>query len=137
VLLEGVRSADPSSSSGITGVMASSAISEALRVATVGGLAASEDLWAAKALASLPGSSCFRRRVNSACLWAGSAAKAASQAFDAAAPLAPMARQAFSASAGTSKGVALRPSFALAAASSSAPSGSPCALEVPAFFGAP
>ena len=46
VLLEGVRSAEPITSSGITGVMASRASSEALRVATVCGAAISARLGA-------------------------------------------------------------------------------------------
>ena len=46
-------------------------------------------------------------------------------------------RQASSTSCGTEKGSAERPSAAFAPASSSAPSGSPCAFEVPARLGAP
>ena len=105
VLLDGVRSAEPSSSSGMTGTSTSSTISLALRVATVGGSATSFSLSLRMTSAS-PGGRLrsITRRMNSLRSASGLASKRLSQSALALAPCLPTLRQAASTSSGISNG---------------------------------
>ena len=135
------RSADPPISSGSTGASASIAFCEALRVAIVSALRVHvfEQL-AAQCCRQRAGSSPAMRRRNSAA-FSGCAACVAAQAF---VPLrldaAPRARARSSRrrrAAGFRTADAVQPRLSRVAATSSAPSGAPCAAPVFAFFGAP
>jgi hypothetical protein len=137
VLLEGVRSAEPRTSSGITGVIASRASSLALRVAIFSGFARR---------ARLQGRDGRGQRLRQLAMHparelrfpvGASASTRSVHASRSAAPRPPASRQADRMGCGTSKGAAVQPIAAFAPASSSPPNGSPCAFDVPAFFGAP
>ncbi len=138
VLLEPVRSADPPTISGTAAVSASSACSEAMRVAISLGAAASFSLTPRTAAASASlGRSPASRRSNSARRSGATPASRCSQASLVVRERSPAARQALAMSAGTSKGGQFQPSRSRAPLISSAPSGEPWAFSLPALVGAP
>ncbi len=104
MLFDPVRSAEPPSVSGITALMTSSTISDDFRVATFGAVSLVVLRNAARADASFFGASPAITRSNSACLAPESLPKLSFQADRAAAPWAPIFRQAPSTSSGISNG---------------------------------
>ncbi len=124
-------------SSGTAGARISSAASDALRVAMETSTPARRRFSAATVSAKAVGRRPSRRRRNSSRLAGAIASTLARQSACALAPRAPASRQAARRSAGISNGACGQFSAALVPASSSAPSGSPCALALPARVGAP
>ncbi len=140
VLLEPVRSAEPPIISGTAAVKASSALSDAARVAISFGAAASFSFTARTAAASLSfGSSPAMRRSNSA-RWSGGERLEPLAARPCAPPCArwPAARHSVAHVGGHLEGAApIQPSLSRAPLISSAPSGEPWHFSVPALVGAP
>ena len=134
VLLEPVRSAEPPNKSGTAGSSASIAFCEATRVASFCGvfrLSLYVCIAAETALSTSP-----LIAASKASLFACAPSRA-SHAARSDAPLPPAVRQASRISAGISNGADVQPIDCLVSAFSSAPSGAPCALAVPARFGEP
>src|SRR5262245_34082088 len=137
VLFDPVRSADPPIVSGTTPLITSSAISDDLRVATFGLSATSFCLYTPIAASSPSGKVPAVRLSNSALTFESAAASRFCQSARLPAEALPALRQASRISAGNSNGGRSQPKNLRAPAISSAPSGEPCALAVPALVGAP
>ena len=137
MLFEPVRSAEPPTVSGSTGLMTSSTSWLDLRVAHDGFSAATLALKASIASPTAAGMSPLMRRSNSTRSGSAIAAWRFTHLRRADLPRAPTLRQALKIGSGTSNGPWLQPSFSRAPATSSLPSGEPCVAAVPALVGAP
>jgi len=135
VRFDPVKSADPPTSSGVTGAIASRNRRLAARVASFGRSSARSCFSAATASCQVSGSRPAMTRSNSA-RWLCRASRF-SQDRRATAPRVPTACQRCFRSSGMENGGSVQCSSAFAPAASASPSGEPCAAPVPAFSGAP
>ncbi len=135
VLFEPVRSAEPPTVSAVCALMTSSAISDALRVATLGLSAISPVRYSAIASSSEAGSSPAIAASNSALC--GEASRRFCQSSRAPDPRDPALRQSETTSSGSSNGAWSQPTASRTPAISSSPVMAPCAFAVPASVGAP